>query len=123
MGKFSAYRSEMAEMRANGATYAVIAEKYGCTRQTVHSMLNRKATPRKPYRVHVNTVYPNLHNWLYAHSISAQKFAGVMGVSYHVCRRLLRGEAPFTIAQIRTVLEMTGMDFNEVFGEATPDAE
>lgn len=123
MREYSAYRSEMAGMRANGATYTAIASKYGCSRQNVHSLINREAVPRKPYRVHVKTVYPNLHDWLYANSINVQRFADMIGASYFVCRRMLLGETPFTTAQIRAVLEMTGMDFNEVFSEATPDAE
>lgn len=117
-------RQEMAKMRANGATYEQIGKEYGITRQSVQSLLSQD-TPAKcaHYRIHVNTVYPALGAWLYSKTINAQQFAKMMNVSYLMGRNLLQGKKSFTIAQIKALLEMTGMDFNEVFGEVTPDAE
>lgn len=125
MGKINKNRQQMAEMRANGATYKQIGEEYGITKQAVQSLLKRERTGDKhrPYRVHVNTVYPVLGAWLYSKMINTQKFAEMMDVSYSTGRNLLQGKTPFKIAQIRAVLEMTGMDFNEVFGEVAPNAE
>lgn len=104
-------------MRIDGHTYQEIADKLGVTRQCIHQMLGAD----RRSKVALNDkgfIYPNLMKWMIENGVPIYDLYKKMGYtssdSSKVYKRL-RGDIRFTICDIRKILEITGMSFEECF--------
>lgn len=116
---------EMFAMRLDGYTLQEIGDKYGITRERVRQILTtvacRKANIRK---VTENLKYPNLSKWMRDNDVSMGELWVKMGnkpanSGTTKISRLLKGDASLGLRmdQIKKILEITGMTFEEAFAE------
>lgn len=117
----SEQKIEMVTMRARGATYQAIADKFGISRQRAQVIVEscirvgNRACP--PSRV----IYPALRTFILEHcggSVSA--FSDLCGVSK--LNRILSGIGNPSAKTIQKMLDATGMKYEEAFRmeEGTP---
>lgn len=104
-------------MRLDGETYQEIADKFGVTRQYIHQMLGGD----RRSKVALNDrgfIYPNLMKWMIENGVPIYELYKKMGYKSSDCSKIyqrLRGESRFTISDIRKILEITKLSFEECF--------
>lgn len=113
------------EMRNNGATYDEIGAHFGVSRQRVHTALG---SFKRNAQVYNKIKYIGLKRWFKETDTSFAKFARAVGMNHSpayvrkVQNWLTEGgdnERQFSITQIKNMLEVTGMTFEELFAEET----
>ena len=57
----------------------------------------------------------NLRAWMGANRISGRKLAEMMGMSYNTFRVKYAGKTNWTLTEIKTLLDITGLTFEELF--------
>lgn len=113
-------KAQMFLMKLNGMSYESIAQEMNCTRQNVQQTLAdalpmSRCTKRKKYVNRITTIYPVLQEALYRRGIVQREFAALIGTSYKTTRFKMQGINDFTLREIRKILEITGLTFDEAF--------
>lgn len=111
------------ELRDNGATYEEIGAHFGVSRQRIHAALGPF---KKNAQIYTKIKYKGLKKWFKETDSSFSQFAKLVGMKSttayvrKVQNWLTEGaetERTFTIEQIKKMLEVTGMTFEELFEE------
>ena len=106
-------------MRLDGKTYEEIGKHYGVSKQYVERILN--ASAMKGTRPLDKIIYPNLGQFIKAHYNGVMNFCLALGYGSRNTTPMykrLRGKAAMTISEVRNILELTGMTFEECFALA-----
>lgn len=112
------------EMRLNGATLEEIANEFGCSRQYINQEF------KKMYQIMTTSrcqkisriIYKGVANWLLDNGKSVSTLASMVYENYTPRKgtnffEKMRGERVLTIQEIKKILEVTGMTFEECFEE------
>ena len=114
---------EVIRMRNEGATYEEIGEHFGVSRQRIHAALGPF---KKNAQLYTKIKYKGLKRWFNETDTSFSQFARLVGTrSTTASIRKMQNwlseggerESSFTIGQIKKMLEVTGMTFEELFEE------
>ena len=114
---------EAIKMRDSGATYEEIGEHFGVSRQRIHAALGPF---KKNAQLYTKIKYKGLREWFKETDTSFSGFAKLIGMradSAYVKKIqnwLTDGgdnQRTFSIDQIKRMLEVTGMTFEELFEE------
>ena len=114
--KVEAYR-----MRLCGATYQEIANKFGVTKQRINQIL--------PCRVHklgkaVNScIYRGIANWMQENECGYACLAMKTGLTQLTIFNVLTGKRDSHKKTIDSILEVTGLTYEEAFGELKSEPE
>lgn len=112
---------EMFSMRLDGCTLQEIGNKFGISRERVRKILEstvQKESQMKKAREKV--IYPNIAKWMGKNQISMGDFAGLIGLAESPGNQLrlsrkLQGGIGLRIVDIKKILNVTGMTFEEAF--------
>lgn len=63
----------------------------------------------------MNDTNYELRAWMGANKVSGRKLAELMGRSYETIRVKLSGKSKWTMPEIKKLLEVTGLTFEELF--------
>ena len=111
---------EMYRMRLEGKSYQAIADRFGVSRQYVYRLIGQQCKS-EPYR-NVNVQYTGLKKWMNESRYSIAELARESGCtdnhSYVTITSYLQGSPRMDIDSIRKILRLTGLTFEEAFGEA-----
>lgn len=109
-------RVEAFRMRLEGSSYAEIAQKFGVSRQYIQQCIGlhpHKANFKK-------TKYKGINNWMDENEMTInslrKKLYGSGYVKYNLYDKL-SGKTKLNINDIIAILNMTGMTFEQAFGE------
>ena len=105
---------EVFKMRLDGFTYQEIAEKYGVSKQYINQMLQNIISEKRNKSLN-KIVYPNIANWLKGNECSISEFERKTGIKRATLDRKLQGVAKFSYDEIKIILDVTGMKFEECF--------
>ena len=105
---------EVFKMRLDGFTYQEIAEKFGVSRQYINQMLQNVISERRNKTLN-KIVYPNIANWLKDNECSISEFVIRVGIKRSTLDYKLRGRNKFNSDEIKRILDVTGMKFEECF--------
>lgn len=109
-------------MRLDGKTYEEIGKRFGLTKQRIEQILNVSGRDMSLKGI----IYPNLCRHIREHYGSVPKFddaLGYAGRNPNLMYRRLRGEGTIAISEVRKILELTGMTFEECFALSDGAAE
>lgn len=107
-------KAEAFRMRSEGCTLQEIGDRFGVTRAYIHQILNDEMGMRA---FKISCVYPGLEKWMRDHKMPPARLRREMGVfsrTERLCSRL-DGSTQFKINEIKIILEITGMTFDEAF--------
>lgn len=114
---------KMFEMRVKGCTLQEIGDRYGITRERVRQIL-QSITSRSTSMVRgrEGIIYPNIKKWLKDNDISIGEFAKLLGKEENIKMKthtrlshILKGKGDFTMTEVRSVLKVTDMTFEQAF--------
>lgn len=112
---------DIIEMRENGFTYRKIAEELHVTRQCVWSTAKRYGVAGK--NVHPSTIsrikYNGIKKWIYK-NMSIDSFCRKCGEKFGIGSRTYRfliGDTEGDINIIKNILSVSGLTFEEAFGD------
>lgn len=118
------YIAQAEEMRRQGKTYREIGEHFGVTYERVRQVLAHiEPQPRYFNAVQEKAcVYPRLRDWMNRNMVSPYRLAAMMGyksipAAYTRLKERLAGRSEFRMRDIMGILEVTGMTFEEAFGD------
>lgn len=100
------------KMRLDGFSYQEIAEKFGVSKQYINQMLQNVISERRNKAVN-KIVYPNIANWLKDNECSISEFVIRVGIKRSTLDHKLRGRNKFNSDEIKRILDVTGMKFEE----------
>ena len=104
------------EMRMEGYTFQEIADEFGTTKQNIQKTLDY--TIRGQKRPIDSIIYPNLRDYLRTDKMNVLHLSRKMGYESNNASTLykkLRGNSLLTMGDIRKILEITKMSFEECF--------
>ena len=108
--------------RINGMTMEAIGQKYGVSKQYVHSELQRFLnTGRK--KVYQKITYPKIRAWFVE---SDQTFSDVerkLGIGKNTLSKKLKGNSWFKKSELDSFLNHIGMTYEEAFKESDAPEE
>lgn len=105
---------EAFRMRLEGRTLQEIGDRFGVTRAYIHQILTDEMG-RRAFKI--SCVYPGLEKWMREHEMPPTRLREEMGMfarTERLCSRL-DGKTQFKINEIKLILEITGMTFEEAF--------
>ena len=108
---------DMFALRMDGMSLQKIADRYGITKEYVRQLIG---TPSGiDCRVKVKSIYKGLRNWMDSNSISSYRLSNMLSCAenYTGFSRKITGKAALNIREIKDILSVTGMTFEEAFGE------
>lgn len=110
------------EMREQGFTLQQIADELGYSRQNVCQQLRKLGIERGSVKNIKTIIYKGLADWMIKNDMSINMLAMKIYKKYYntTCNNLikkLRGERVITMQEIKKILEVTGMTFEECFEE------
>lgn len=116
---------EMFAMRVDGCTLQEIGDRFGITRERVRQVFNAVACREANIqRGTENFTYPNLSKWMRTNDVSMSELWVRMGNKQAnsgttKISKLLKGDASLGLrmSQIKKILQITGMTFEEAFAE------
>lgn len=108
---------EAYQMLMEGKTYREIGEEFGVSKQAVEKVLKQPFL-NKSMNYLKRCPYAGLKKYLEETEMSVERFAGKICVTPPTARKRILGTNSFTIPEIRLVLKLTGMTFEECFAEA-----
>ena len=118
------YIAQAEEMRKQGMTYREIGECFGVTYEGIRLVLAHMEPQERYFRAvtEKRCIYPGIREWMNQEKISPRRLAAMMGYSTYtgVVRSLgdrLSGRAEIRIGDIRNILRISGMTFEEAFGD------
>ena len=115
---------EAIKMRNEGATYEEIGAHFGVSRQRIHTLLGGDF--KKNAQLYTKIKYKGLKRWFRETNTTFSGFARMIGAKNtaayirKIQNWLTEGgekDRTFTIDQIKKMLEVTGMTFEELFEE------
>lgn len=110
---------KMFEMRLRGCTLQEIGDEFGFTRERVRQILSGAIRERKTNMDEI--IYVNIAKWLKQNEISLFKFSKMLdpkvNSSTRLKNKLTKSKSELKISQIKKILEITGMSFEEAFEE------
>lgn len=106
--KVEAYR-----MRLEGATFQEIANKFGCSRQNVHQIV--PFVDKGFVKPSFTCIYPNIEKWRRKNRITLNQLSYLCGISYQTIVRSLSVKGNPTKKVIDSILEATGLTYEEAF--------
>lgn len=109
----------MYEMRLNGCTFTEIGKKFNVSRQRVEQILREK--PRKKSQSNAEKcIYKGLAAYISSDGMTLWRLAELIGLSPRstvaICNKIT-GKRKFNITEIKKILELTGLSFEECFCE------
>ena len=109
-------------MRAKGMTYREIAGWFGVTQEAVRLRLSNVEPMNFNAVTEKRCAYPGIRSWMNQNYIDPRRLTVMMGyepASTTVSRiaRVLSGKTDIKICDIRLLLRLTGMTFEEAFGD------
>lgn len=110
--KVEAYR-----MRLEGASLQSIADTFGVTRERIHQILPGEGKSWRDDAVLSRCAYPGIAQWLFDNRINYAKFAGLTGFAQATISRWMNGTHKLSKSAIDKILEVTGMTYEQAFGE------
>lgn len=103
------------EMRLDGYTYEEIGKRFGVSKQNVQSMLaaGKNSVIRK------KSIYPAIDNWLIDNRLTWNSLRNMMSDSVKIndVYKIRDGKQHLRLDHIKAILRITGMTFEEAFGE------
>lgn len=121
-------KSKAVEMREQGFTLQQIADELGYSRQNVCQQLRKIGIERGSIKNIKTIIYKGLADWMIKNDMSINMLAMKIYKKYYntACNNLikkLRGERVITMQEIKKILEVTGMTFEECFEEREVENE
>ena len=107
---------EMFKMRLDGATYQEIADKYGISKQRVHSLIGNPAKTRLKTFDYI--VYKGLKTWMEENKISIAGLTRIItktATSSGRTKSKLEGKAQFKLDEIILIIKESGLSFEQLF--------
>lgn len=103
------------EMRLDGCTYEEIGKCFGVSKQNVQQML----TAKKIGVIRKKSVYPAIDVWLFDNGLSWNALGSMMSdnVKINDIYKIRDGKRHLRLDHIKAILKITGMTFEEAFGE------
>lgn len=114
-------KAEVRKMRESGCTYEEIGQRYGVSRQRIHQII----TYQFKGKIASECIYQGLSNFLMKNKKGGKWLIKETGLPICESSMLnkLRGKTNFTIPEIKVILTVTGLSFEECFKEKeTPAA-
>lgn len=110
------------EMRKEGFSFRAIAKEIGYTPQNICHQLMTLGIERGVVKNIKTIIYKGLANWMIENEISINALSLKIYDKYYnakcdVLAKKLRGERNLYIGEIKKILEVTGMTFEECFEE------
>lgn len=105
---------EAFSMRLDGCTFKEIADKYGVSKQYIHSLFggnSGKAWKTRDYE------YPNLGKWMANTKTTIMELSEKIGITCNSLSMKLHKKREFRTSEIKSILKITGMTFEECFKE------
>ena len=102
-------------MRLDGYMFQEIADEFGVTRQYIQQMFSDETTGRKKVAL---CIYPGIEKWMRDNRVTAyklNKMMGIWGKNAAPMYNRLNGTTEFVLNEIKLLLEVTGMTFDEAF--------
>ena len=109
---------EMFSMRLDGATFQEIGDKFGLTRQRVEQILKFGEIRSHRSKVSEKCIYKGLSDYIDKEKITLSELAKMIGMkckTTELAKKRITGVRPFKINEIRKILKITGMTFEECF--------
>lgn len=106
---------DMFSMRLDGYTLQQIGDKYKITREMVRQILDYGKQDAKPLKLKQYCIYDNLTKFISENRITNTKLSEYLGISIITLRHKLRDDKHFNIKEIKKILDITGMTFEEAF--------
>lgn len=102
-------------MRLDGHMFQEIADEFGVSRQYIQQMLSDEAGGHKKV---AQCIFPGIERWMRENNCTAYMLNKKMGLwlgrtSNFYMR--LNGKIQFTLDEIKVLLDVTGMTFDEAF--------
>lgn len=116
-------KEQMLKLRDKGYTLEQLAKKYGISRQRVHYIVGKTDERWFTYVTPERVTYPNLRAWMNDNKVSvAELCRRVYGALHpsqqHRLGRCLKGNADnLRFCEIKNLVEVTGLTFEELFYE------
>lgn len=118
------------EMRLNGATLREIANEFGCSKQNIQKEFQKiyDSMTANRYQKISRVIYKGVANWLLYNGKSVSSLAAMVYDNYSPRKgtnffEKMRGERVLTIQEVKKILEVTGMTFEECFEEREVENE
>ena len=108
--KIEAYARRLA-----GESYQSIADSFGVTRQYIYLILHNYNETNKLNEI---CIYKGLGSFLEKKKMTLKEFTELLGCNYSngvTLKKKLKGLSSFTMDDIRKLLKITGMTFEECF--------
>ena len=102
-------------MRLDGSTFQEIADEFGVSRQCIQQTLSDETTGHKKV---AKCIYPGIEKWMrenYCTAYMLHKKMGLWGENTAPMYNRLNGTTEFTLNDIKVLLDVTGMTFDEAF--------
>lgn len=111
---------EMFSMRLDGATFQEIGDKFGLTKQRVEQILNFRSGYgyKKSIKNSEKCIYKGLSDYIYRENLTLGELTEIIGMkcsTTELAKKRITGVRPFKINEIRKILKITGMTFEECF--------
>lgn len=108
--------------RAKGMTYREIAGWFGVTAEAVRQQLSSMEPANFNAITEKRCIYPGIRLWMNQQHITPRRLAEMMGYAassetVNRIARVLSGKTDIKICDIRLLLRLTGMTFEEAFGD------
>lgn len=109
-------------LRAKGMTYREIAGRFGVTAEAVRQQLSSMEPANFNAITEKRCIYPGIRLWMNQQHITTRRLTVMMGYALSsgtVSRiaRVLSGNTEIKIGDILVLLRLTGMTFEEAFGD------
>lgn len=116
-------KAEALAMLENGATYAEVGRAFGVSRQYIHWLLKNNPNVKKCRRTYPSirkypVRFPVLYDWVNKNCSTMKEFGDLIHRSHNVVYGWFKGTVDPTFDNVKTVLEVTGLPFEEAFKEA-----
>lgn len=110
--KVEAYR-----MRLEGSTLQSIADTFGVSKERIRQILPGKGRSWTEDAVLSKCAYPVIAQWLFDNRLNYSEFGGLIGCSQATVSRWMNGVHNLNKPAIDKILEVTGMTYEQAFGE------
>lgn len=114
---------KMFEMRIRGCTLQEIGDEYGITRERVRQIMQSSISrSTSMIRGREGIIYPNISKWLKDNDVSLEEFKSALQIEQNLkyknatrLSHILKGKGEFSMSEIRGILKITNMTFEEAF--------
>lgn len=109
---------EIAKMRIEGETLQSIADKFGVSRQYIDRTIKRILSDSEKYK---KRKFKNITKWLQGNKVLGPELAKLLHITAGSVSNKLNGKSDFTLWEVKKIIEITGMSFEEAFEETKPE--